>query len=190
MPQQPLTRRAALGALAVAPLAAPALAQRPDVVVIPRAYLPADVPLRVEMEPGVIHVDLENVWLFYVTAPRIARRYKIAIGAAGRNFNGQAIVRRKAEWPSWRPTANMIRQEPEVYAQSAGGLPGGHPRNPLGARALYLYQDGRDTMYRIHGTPQPWTIGRQFSSGCIRMINEHMIDLYDRVPIGTRVVIG
>jgi lipoprotein-anchoring transpeptidase ErfK/SrfK len=169
-------------------LAAPALGQ--TIVRIPREYLPTDVALSRDMDTGVIHVDVENTWLYYIVEPRVARRYKIAVGAAGQNFRGQAVVRRKAEWPSWTPTANMIRREPEVYAQSAGGLPGGHPRNPLGARALYLYQGNRDTMYRIHGTPQPWTIGQSFSSGCIRMINDHMIDLYDRVPLGTRVVVG
>ncbi|SHI55738.1 L,D-transpeptidase [Wenxinia saemankumensis] len=190
MPIDRPTRRAVLGALAASALAAPALAQSEQVVVIPREFLPTDVALSADATPGVIHVDIANTWLYYVTAPRIARRYKIAVGAAGRNFRGEAVIRRRAEWPSWTPTANMIRQEPHIYAQSAGGLPGGHPRNPLGARALYLYQGGRDTLYRIHGTPQPWTIGRSFSSGCVRMINEHMIDLYDRVPIGTRVVVA
>ena len=81
----------------------------------------------------------------------------------------------------------MIEIEPEVYGPYAGGLPGGHARNPLGARALYLYQGGRDTFFRIHGTPQPWTMGQAFSSGCVRLINEHVIDLYDRVPLGTPV---
>lgn len=182
------SRRAFLGAAACSALATPALAQ--TIVRIPREYLPTDVSLRVAQEPGVIHVDVENTWLFYILEPKTARRYKIAVGAAGRNFQGQATVRRKAEWPSWRPTQSMIALEPHIYGPVAGGLPGGHEKNPLGARALYLYQGGRDTLYRIHGTPQPWTIGRSFSSGCIRMINEHMIDLYDRVPLGTRVVVA
>ena len=82
----------------------------------------------------------------------------------------------------------MIRREPEKYAQYANGVPGG-PGNPLGARALYLYRGGRDTYYRIHGTNQPWSIGRSVSSGCIRMLNEHVADLYERVPIGARVVV-
>ena len=183
-----LSRRRFLAATGASLLAAPAAAQQ--VVQIPRTWLPTNIDLNRAMEPGVIHVDIENTWLFYTLTPTVARRYKIAVGAAGRNFQGTATVRRKAEWPSWTPTANMIRREPEVYGPSAGGLPGGHPRNPLGARALYLYQGNRDTMYRIHGTPQPWTIGRSFSSGCIRMINEHMIDLYDRVPMGTTVIVG
>ncbi|GGL74060.1 L,D-transpeptidase [Wenxinia marina] len=187
-----VTRRHFLASAAAAVFAAPAAAQTAEqrVVQIPYEWLPTDVELAAATQPGVIHVDLANTWLYWITGPQAARRYKIAVGAAGRNFRGQATIRRKAEWPSWTPTASMIRAEPHIYAQSAGGLPGGHPRNPLGARALYLYQGNRDTLYRIHGTPQPWTMGRSFSSGCIRMINEHMIDLYDRVPIGTRVVVG
>ena len=109
------------------------------------------------------------------------------MGAAGRTFTGQAHVGRKAEWPSWMPTADMIRAEPAVYGPFRGGLPGGHAMNPLGARALYLYQGGRDTMFRIHGTPQPWTMGQSFSSGCIRLVNEHAVDLYDRVEVGALV---
>ncbi len=121
---------------------------------------------------------------------RGARRYKIAVGAAGRNFQGRTPVGRKAEWPAWTPTASMIALEPEVYGPFAGGLPGGHPYNPLGARALYLYQGRRDTLYRIHGTPQPWSIGQSFSSGCIRLVNEHAIDLYDRVELGAAVTVA
>jgi lipoprotein-anchoring transpeptidase ErfK/SrfK len=83
----------------------------------------------------------------------------------------------------------MIRAEPAIYAQYAGGLPGGHEMNPMGARALYLYQGNRDTLYRIHGTPQPWTIGQSFGSGCIRMLNDHALDLYNRVPVGAEVLI-
>ncbi|MBA3911215.1 MAG: hypothetical protein C0524_15420, partial [Rhodobacter sp.] len=95
---------------------------------------------------------------------------------------------RKAEWPSWRPTNDMIRRNPERYAQFAGGVPGG-PRNPLGARALYLYKDGIDTYYRIHGTTEPWSIGKSVSNGCIRMLNEHVIQLYEQVPVGTPVTV-
>jgi lipoprotein-anchoring transpeptidase ErfK/SrfK len=82
----------------------------------------------------------------------------------------------------------MIAREPQVYAQFAGGVPGG-PDNPLGARALYLYRGGRDSMLRIHGTPQPWSIGSSASSGCVRLVNDHIIQLYDRVPLGTRVTL-
>jgi lipoprotein-anchoring transpeptidase ErfK/SrfK len=92
-------------------------------------------------------------------------------------------IQRKAEWPSWRPTDNMIEREPQVYAQFADGMPGG-PENPLGARALYLYEGGRDSLLRIHGTPQPWSIGTSASSGCVRMVNAHIMDMYERVELG------
>ncbi len=183
-----LTRRRMIAAAAASALAAPALAQQ--VVRIPRDWLPTDVAIAPGLQPGVIHVDVAGTWLYLTLADGLARRYKTAVGAAGRTFTGQAHVGRKAEWPSWTPTASMIRMEPAVYGPVAGGLPGGHELNPLGARALYLYQGGRDTMFRIHGTPQPWTMGQSFSSGCIRLINDHAIDLYDRVAVGTPVVSG
>ncbi|MBZ0229326.1 MAG: L,D-transpeptidase, partial [Bauldia sp.] len=112
----------------------------------------------------------------------------VGVGRAGLVFRGEAVVGRKAEWPSWRPIDNMIRRSPAKYARYAGGVPGG-PNNPLGARALYLYRDNRDTMYRIHGTNEPQSIGRSVSNGCIRMINDHVIELYDQVPVGTPVTV-
>ncbi|MFD1914083.1 L,D-transpeptidase [Halodurantibacterium flavum] len=92
------------------------------------------------------------------------------------------------DWPSWTPTENMISREPDIYAPHAGGMEGGLD-NPLGARALYLHQGGRDTLYRIHGTSQPWTIGQAASSGCIPLYNQDIVDLADRVRSGTRVVV-
>jgi lipoprotein-anchoring transpeptidase ErfK/SrfK len=181
------TRRAFL-TTATATLAAPAIMAE-EVFRLPREWLPTDVAINPGLRSGVIHVHTGSTFLFLTLGNGVARRYKIAVGAAGRNFTGQARVARKAEWPTWTPTANMIAQEPEVYRQFAGGLPGGHEWNPMGARALYLYQGNQDTLYRIHGTPQPWTIGRSFSSGCIRLINDHAIDLYDRVPVGTDVLV-
>ena len=153
-----------------------------------KQFKPKLVKVRPEFEPGTIHVELGRYFLYYVVEPERAIRYGVAIGEEGRNLRGSAVVGRKAEWPSWTPTANMIRREPEVYSKWAGGLPGG-PENPLGARALYLYRGGSDTRYRIHGTPQPWTIGRSVSSGCIRMTNGAVVDLYERVAIGTTVTI-
>ncbi len=101
-----------------------------------------------------------------------ARRYGVGVGVgkAGLTFRGRAIVERKAKWPFWRPTANMIRRHPRKYRRYARGVRGG-PKNPLGARALYLHRGGRDTMYRIHGINQPASIGRSVSNGCIRMLN-------------------
>jgi len=119
-----------------------------------------------------------------------ALRYGIAVGAEGRAFKGRARINRKAIAPSWTPTANMIRLEPKVYGPYRAGLPGGHPQNPMGAAALYLAQNGRETYYRIHGTHQPWTIGQSFSSGCIRLKNDDVLDLYARVNAGTQVFVS
>ena len=114
-------------------------------------------------------------------------RYGVGVGREGFAWNGTAAIRRKQVWPTWTPPVEMQRRQPEA-ARYAGGMPGG-PANPLGARALYLYQGGRDTMYRIHGTNEPMSIGKSMSSGCIRLLNQDIIDLYDRVPIGTKVVV-
>lgn len=138
--------------------------------------------------PGTIVVDARNYYLYLQLPGGRARRYGVGVGRAGLAFRGEATVGRKAEWPRWTPTKNMIRREPGKYARFAGGVPGG-PGNPLGARALYLYRGQRDTLYRIHGTNQPGSIGRSVSNGCIRMINAHVIDLYQRVPVGARVVV-
>src|SRR5690606_13775527 len=123
--------------------------------------------------------------LYYVLGNGRAIRYGIGVGREGLALRGGAVVGRKAKWPSWTPTANMMRREPRNL-QFASGAPGG-PNNPLGARALYLYRNGRDTMFRIHGTNQPASIGGAVSSGCIRMLNHDVIDLYERVPVGSRV---
>lgn len=181
------TRRRILAGLGAAIFATPALAQMR--VEIPQDWLPRDIEIQAGAPVNFIQVDTASLWLYLTTAPGVARRYKIAVGAAGRNFSGVARVGRKAEWPAWTPTANMIRQEPEIYLPYRNGLPGGHEMNPMGARALYLYTGNRDTLYRIHGTPQPWTIGQAFGSGCVRMLNDHAIDLYDRVVLGTQVLV-
>ncbi|MEM6665262.1 MAG: L,D-transpeptidase [Pseudomonadota bacterium] len=151
-------------------------------------FEPQTVSYSREYKPGTIVVDPRNHFLYLVEGRGRARRYGVGVGKAGLAFRGRAIIQRKAEWPSWTPTANMIRREPQKYARYAGGVPGG-VNNPLGARALYLYRNGRDTYYRIHGTTQPSSIGRSVSNGCIRMINDHVIDLYNRVPVGARVVV-
>lgn len=137
---------------------------------------------------GTVVVDPDHRFLYYVGGPDVAIRYGVGVGQAGLSFKGQAIVGRKEEWPRWRPTKNMISRSPEKFAALAKGMRGG-PRNPLGARALYLYRDAKDTMYRIHGTTEPWSIGQAASNGCVRMINRHIIDLYGRVLVGTPVVV-
>jgi len=151
-------------------------------------HLPQSVRYRSSYRRGTIVVDPRNHFLYLIESPRRARRYGVGVGKQGLAFKGSAIIRRKAEWPKWTPTANMIRREPQKYARFAKGVPGGI-NNPLGARALYLYKGKRDTYYRIHGTTQPSSIGRSVSNGCIRMINDHVVDLYNRVPLGSRVVV-
>ena len=156
---------------------------------IPAAYQPQLVEMNIAQRAGIIHVNTAQRFLYLTLGGTGAIRYGIAVGAQGREFRGQATIRRKVEWPGWTPTANMIRLEPAVYGPYRSGLSGGHPDNPMGARGLYLYRNGRDTMFRIHGTNQPWTIGQSFSSGCIRLANDHIADLYARVPVGTRVIV-
>lgn len=136
--------------------------------------------------PGTIVVDPHARVLYLVQEGGTAMRYGIAVGREGYGFSGDASVRRKEVWPSWTPTANMIRREPDVYGPYAGGLPGGL-ENPLGARALYLYRGGKDSRYRIHGTNNASTIGRATSAGCIRLFNQDAMDIFERVPLGTYV---
>lgn len=137
-------------------------------------------------EPGTIVVDPYARFLYYVTGPGEAVRYGVAVGQAGKNFQGNATINRKAAWPSWTPTANMVRNMPDLYGPLKGGLSGGVD-NPLGSRALYLYKGGRDTMYRIHGTMDPSSIGKATSAGCIRMFNQDIMDLFNQIPNGTHV---
>ena len=136
---------------------------------------------------GTIVVDPDAKFLWLVMEGGQAMRYGIGVGREGFGWDGTADIMRKAAWPTWTPPREMIKREPELE-KWAKGMPGG-PTNPLGARALYLYRDGRDTLYRLHGTAEPWSIGRAVSSGCIRLLNVEVIDLYSRVPVGTRVVV-
>lgn len=149
---------------------------------------PAVVPYRTRVRAGSIVIRTNEKKLYYVLGGGRAKQYTIAVGAAGRAFRGRGVIGRKAKWPSWTPTKNMIRREPQKYRKYARGVPGG-PNNPLGARALYLYRGGRDTMYRIHGTNNPASIGRAVSNGCIRMLNDDVKDLYTRVGVGARVYV-
>jgi lipoprotein-anchoring transpeptidase ErfK/SrfK len=146
-------------------------------------FMPTRVEHRAGLVPGDVHVDAVAKYLYHIGGDGTAMRYGVAIGRADLYESGVFRIQRKAEWPSWQPTQNMIQREPEVYGPFANGMPGG-PENPLGARALYLYEGGRDTFLRIHGTPQPWSIGTSASSGCVRMVNAHIMEMYDRVEIG------
>jgi lipoprotein-anchoring transpeptidase ErfK/SrfK len=137
---------------------------------------------------GTIVIDTAARYLYLVESSRSARRYAIAVGREGLEFKGTAKVGDKQEWPRWFPTVDMQKREPKKYGPYKDGMNGG-PDNPLGARAIYLHQNGRDTHVRIHGTNQPQTIGTNSSNGCFRMVNEHVMDLYKRVKVGTEVVV-
>jgi lipoprotein-anchoring transpeptidase ErfK/SrfK len=142
-----------------------------------------------EERPGTIIVDTPNRFLYLVQENNRALRYGVGVGKdEALQFRGTATVGRKAAWPRWTPTSAMIKREPDRYGPYAGGMEGG-ASNPLGPRALYLYKNGRDTLFRLHGTTEPYTIGTNVSSGCIRLMNQDIIDLYSRVPTGTRVVV-
>jgi lipoprotein-anchoring transpeptidase ErfK/SrfK len=134
--------------------------------------------------PGTIVVDIDARFLYLVEEGGTAMRYGIGVGRNGFSWRGEARVGRKGVWPAWSPTDNMRRIIPDLPAYMEGGL-----GNPLGARALYLYQGDRDTLFRIHGTNEPWSIGEAVSSGCVRLLNEDVVDLYERVPVGARVVV-
>ena len=137
------------------------------------------------MPAGSILIDPRSHHAYYVFTDDEAVRYGVGVGKAGFEWSGDAIVGRKANWPRWTPPSEMIDRVPKL-AKFRSGMPGG-PDNPLGARALYLYANGRDTLYRLHGTPEWESIGKSMSSGCIRFLNQDIIDLFNRVPVGTRV---
>jgi lipoprotein-anchoring transpeptidase ErfK/SrfK len=152
-------------------------------------FLRREVAYRTNEQPGTIVVDIVNRYAYLVLSGGRAIRYGVGVGKQEAfNFQGAATIARKASWPRWTPTPGMIKREPTRYGPYAKGLDGGS-ENPLGPRALYLHVDGRDTYYRLHGTLEPWTIGTMVSSGCVRLINQDIIDLYNRVPIGTKVVV-
>lgn len=147
-------------------------------------YLPREVAYDGSEKPGTIIVDTPHKFLYYVEAGGKAMRYGIGVGRPGFTWAGTHKITRKAEWPEWRPPQEMITREKAHGHIIPVMMPGG-PANPLGARALYI----GSTLYRIHGTNQPWTIGKAVSSGCIRMRNEDVISLYNRVKVGTKVVV-
>lgn len=155
------------------------------------AFLRREVDYATDAAPGTIVVDPAAHYLYLVQPAGRATRYGVGVGREGFEWSGEARVNSKQEWPDWYPLPEMLERSPEIIAvlqplQSGVGVPGG-PTNPLGARALYLWQGNKDTFYRIHGTTEPQTIGLSVSSGCIRMINQDAMDLYERVPVGTTV---
>ncbi|MCS0493503.1 L,D-transpeptidase [Ancylobacter sp. MQZ15Z-1] len=156
-------------------------------------YLRHEVPYTTSQPPGTIVIDPREHFLYYVQPGGRAIRYGVGVGKEGFGWSGTATINSKQEWPDWYPPKEMIARRPDIkpqlsQLQSGIGVPGGLS-NPLGARAMYLWQNGKDTLYRIHGTLEPTTIGTNVSSGCIRMINQDAIDLYSRVAVGTKVVV-
>jgi lipoprotein-anchoring transpeptidase ErfK/SrfK len=139
---------------------------------------------------GTIVVDPDAAMLYFVESPEAATRYGVSVGAAGYAWNGTARLQFRRKWPVWKVPATMIARKPELapYSVAKGGMPPG-PGNPMGARALYLFQNGIDTLYRIHGDADPRELGRPVSSGCIRMLNQDAIHLYDRALHGASVIV-
>jgi lipoprotein-anchoring transpeptidase ErfK/SrfK len=155
---------------------------------IPESYRRQVVAYETDQAPGTIIINPKTRLLYYVLSNKRAIRYGIAVGKAGFEWSGEAIISEKKQWPRWIPPKEMIARKPELAKFDEVGQPGG-PTNPLGARALYLTSNGRDYGYRIHGTPEWQSIGRNASSGCIRMINQDVIDLYGRIKGGEKVIV-
>ncbi len=159
----------------------------------PPNYQREEVGYLTEEPPGTIIIDPPTHYLYLVERGGKAMRYGIGVGGEGYGWSGVATVNSKQEWPDWYPTTDILARQPQLgprlkQLQGGNGVPGG-PENPLGARALYLWQDNKDTLYRIHGTNEPWSIGQNVSSGCIRLTNDDAIDLYNRTAVGTKVVV-
>ncbi|MAZ22571.1 L,D-transpeptidase [Roseovarius sp.] len=146
-------------------------------------FLPQLVEANDGLRSGDIHVDAVARYLYHIQPDGTAMRYGVAIARGNLYEPGTYSIRRKAKWPTWTPTANMIKRDPHLYAQHADGMDAG-PNNPLGSRALYLYVGNRDTYLRIHGSPNQRSIGGRASSGCVRMVMAHINDLYEHVRIG------
>lgn len=158
-----------------------------DVAAFHPALLRNRVAFVTEEAPGTIVVDTKGPFLYLVEPDGMAMRYGVAIGRAGFGWTGEGVIARTARWPTWTPPPAMIKRDPSLSKWSKG-MPGG-PQNPLGARALYIYFGGHDSGYRIHGTNHPESIGYAASSGCFRMLNQDVVDLYERVAPGARVVV-
>jgi lipoprotein-anchoring transpeptidase ErfK/SrfK len=209
-------RELLLSSLALFSLATPALAQSTalydgngferDLSLLPPAESPVDyeivpanlkkipAPFRKQLVnypgsewPGTLIVDPEHRHLYHVLENQQAIRYGVGVGREGFSWAGEAKIGMKRRWPRWLPPIEMVERD-EKAAKWVNGMPGG-PENPLGARALYLYANGADTLYRIHGTNDPSSIGKALSSGCIRLLNQDIADLYLRVPVGSKVVV-
>ncbi|MCW2309394.1 L,D-transpeptidase [Rhodobium gokarnense] len=162
-----------------------------DLKKVDARYYRATVPDPTGAPPGTVYVDTANFYLYLVQENGMARRYGVGLGRAGFAWSGRARIAWKKEWPTWTPPDEMIARQPELapYSAKNGGMAPGLG-NPLGARALYIFEGKVDTLYRIHGTAEAWSIGRAVSSGCVRLLNQDVIDLYDRVPPDTPIIVA
>jgi lipoprotein-anchoring transpeptidase ErfK/SrfK len=161
-----------------------------DTRVVPEEFWRQDIAYETSEKPGTLIVDTPAKYLYHVKAGGRATRYGIGVGREGFEWSGRAVVAYRRKWPRWTPPDSMIQRQPELapYSAANGGMAPGI-RNPLGARALYIHENGRDTLYRLHGTTEPASIGKAVSSGCIRLLNQDVIHLYDNVRDGSPIVV-
>lgn len=164
--------------------------QAVDLSKIDPKYYRRRVNYKTDQRPGTVVVDTNNFYLYLVEADGKAMRYGVGLGRAGFEWSGNGRIAWKQEWPKWTPPDEMIERQPELekYSVRNGGKPPGID-NPLGSRALYIFEGNVDTLYRVHGSPEYWTIGKAVSSGCVRMVNQDVIDLYDRVKTNSSIVV-
>jgi lipoprotein-anchoring transpeptidase ErfK/SrfK len=161
-----------------------------DVSKIPEKFWRAEVDYMTDEKPGTVVVDTPNKYLYHIKPGGRATRYGIGVGKDGYAWSGRAKIAYKRKWPRWTPPDEMVARNPALqpYSIANGGM-GPGLNNPLGARAHYIHKDGRDTIYRIHGSPEYWTIGKSVSSGCIRMVNQDVMHLYENVRDGSDIVV-
>ncbi|WP_412051323.1 L,D-transpeptidase [Hoeflea sp. Naph1] len=183
LPSASAMPRGAASSDSALPVITVAQSKKPD-----SKYWRKKVRLQTTEKPGTIIINTNTKYLYYVEGNNRATRYGVGVGREGFGWSGTVKIGRKAEWPDWRPPATMIARERRKGRHLPSYVKGG-PNNPLGARALYLYKGGRDTIFRVHGTNQPWTIGQNMSSGCIRMMNKDVEHLYSRAGVGSKVIV-
>jgi len=161
-----------------------------DLKRVPKKYWRRQVKFRTKHPVGTVIVNTRTFFLHLVQENGKAMRYGVGLGRQGFEWSGQGTIQWKQKWPKWTPPDEMVARQPELkkWSIANGGMPPGLS-NPLGARALYIFQNGEDTLYRIHGSPEYWTIGKAVSSGCVRMMNQDVVDLYNRVPNGGALVV-
>lgn len=158
-----------------------------DLKQVPEQYLRRQVDYNTTENVGTVVVDTRNFYLYHVQENGKAMRYGVGLGRQGFEWSGRALIAWKRPWPTWTPPADMIARQPELEEYRHGMDPG--LDNPLGSRALYIHQNGVDTLYRLHGTNEVWSIGKAVSSGCVRLLNQDVIDLYGRVANGSRILV-